>query len=227
MLRIHDLLDDNTIVFAAAVDRANVASLTLAEAAVVAGAVEKRRNEFATGRAVAHAALAQLGRTAEEILSGKDRAPIWPRGVCGSISHSHSLAVAAVTGSPRVGSVGIDIEHPRTLDRDIWRLVFLPAEIDQLKRTPDFQSRNLTAVTLFSAKEAFYTAQYPQTGRFLDFHAVHVELVPSPGAEGSGELWCTFQTTVGPFAIGTRVHGHYSCDSCDGGILTAVTMAWR
>ena len=59
-------------------------SLWPAERAVVSGAVAKRRAEFATVRACARSALAELGVPPAPILPGVRGAPGWPAGIVGS-----------------------------------------------------------------------------------------------------------------------------------------------
>jgi 4'-phosphopantetheinyl transferase EntD len=56
------------------------------EAVHVERAVEKRRRDFALGRACARRALAVLDdRPPTAILVGEERAPVWPEGIVGSI----------------------------------------------------------------------------------------------------------------------------------------------
>jgi 4'-phosphopantetheinyl transferase EntD len=57
------------------------------EADLVADAVEKRRREFVTTRRCARQALAQLGVPPVPIRPGPGRAPVWPAGVVGSLTH--------------------------------------------------------------------------------------------------------------------------------------------
>ncbi|MBN1173619.1 MAG: 4'-phosphopantetheinyl transferase, partial [Micromonosporaceae bacterium] len=57
------------------------------EAPLVARAVPRRRAEFTTGRHCARLALASLGVEPAAILAGPDRAPRWPAGIVGTITH--------------------------------------------------------------------------------------------------------------------------------------------
>ena len=66
------------------------------ERAAVAGAVASRQREFAGGRTCARRALLRLGHAAQPIPVGACRAPVWPHGVVGSITHCSSFAAAAV-----------------------------------------------------------------------------------------------------------------------------------
>ena len=73
-------------------------SLTSAERALIAGAVDKRRAEFATARALARQLFADHGREGAELLNDATRAPVWPEGLVGSISHTRGYC-GVVVGS--------------------------------------------------------------------------------------------------------------------------------
>ena len=80
-----------------------------AEAAQVATAVAKRRREFAAGRYLARKLLSRLDLPQDTpLLNGEDRAPVWPEGVAGTISHTRHRAAVAVARSPAVLSLGCD-----------------------------------------------------------------------------------------------------------------------
>lgn len=143
------------------------------ETPAVARAVPKRRAEFAAGRRAARAALAQLGLPAQAIPQGPDRAPRWPAGVTGSISHCDGLcvAVASVSGP----ALGVDIEPATPLAADLMDLVCTPSEQAWAAIQPD---PGLAAKQVFSAKEACYKAQYPLTGQLIGFDALTLTIAP-------------------------------------------------
>jgi 4'-phosphopantetheinyl transferase EntD len=103
--------------------RDEVAALLPEEAAEIAKAVAKRRFEFATGRACARQALAQLGVAPLALVSGPDRAPLWPAGVVGSISHTDRWCAAAVARARDVAALGIDLEPDEPLAPELWKQV--------------------------------------------------------------------------------------------------------
>ena len=76
-----------------------------AEAAIVARAVERRKDEFATIRRCARTALAELGVPAGPILPGVRGAPVWPAGIVGSMTHCVGYRAAAVARSAAPGLV--------------------------------------------------------------------------------------------------------------------------
>src|SRR5450432_2196927 len=82
--------------------------LTPEESDFLAGAVPGRVKEFGAGRACARAGLASLGWNDVSIPSGPDRAPIWPDGVVGSITHVEDYCLAVVARQDRIASLGVD-----------------------------------------------------------------------------------------------------------------------
>ncbi|MEV5463347.1 hypothetical protein AB0L17_35085 [Streptomyces cellulosae] len=82
------------------------APLLGAESGIVAGAVGKRRREFATVRWCARRALTDLGIAPVPILTGEGGAPAWPDGVVGSMTHCDGYRAAAVAHAGEVRGVG-------------------------------------------------------------------------------------------------------------------------
>jgi 4'-phosphopantetheinyl transferase EntD len=143
------------------------APLQGAEVGAMAGAVERRMAEFRSGRAAARAALAELGVTPGAIPVGADRAPVWPRGVVGSITHCTGLCVSAVASDRDLASLGIDAEPAEPLPDNVLNIV---ATRDERSRLAD----PVAGRVLFCAKEAFYKNWSARGGPFLDFTAVEV-----------------------------------------------------
>jgi 4'-phosphopantetheinyl transferase EntD len=174
------------------------APLFPAEEAAVVKAVEKRRREYAAGRAAARAALAKLGIAPVAIAASEDRAPEWPHGVVGSISHTKSCCVVAVARADSYVGVGLDVEGADALKPDLLRMICTPDEIARIRKLPP--AADWGKVT-FSAKEAFYKCYYPMVRVFLGFQDVELEIEPDtqrftaaiinpdkPGIEGSRVL---------------------------------------
>jgi 4'-phosphopantetheinyl transferase EntD len=148
------------------------------EARVVAGAVEKRRRDFAAGRACARRALAELGLGDAAIPVGASREPRWPAGVVGSITHCEGYCAAVVGWADDIGSIGIDAEPDDPLDGGVAGLVCTPAERRWIEQAPASVS---WATLMFSAKESLYKAWFPLTRRALDFCDIALEVVPEAG----------------------------------------------
>ncbi|HJL15026.1 MAG TPA: 4'-phosphopantetheinyl transferase superfamily protein [Sandaracinaceae bacterium LLY-WYZ-13_1] len=222
---VEGLLDPAVIVLTSPVDAAAEAELGPRERAALTRAGGKRRREYATARWLARRALARLGVAGFELLNDDDRAPRWPPGVAGSITHSDRRAVVAVGRLERVGTFGVDVEHRAGLAERLWRPT-LRAEEQRFLATRPPAERERWALFLFSAKEALYKAQYPVSREYMGFSALRVALEPEPDAPlSSGSMRCVFQRAVGPFPEGFVARGRYR--TLDGEVLTAVEIPSR
>lgn len=131
------------------------------------GAVAKRRSEFLAGRACAALALRQAGLP--ESVGRQGRAPVWPVGAVGSITHSRDRAIAAV--STRYRGVGIDCEAMVALDRATQLAAAIFSEAEARLR-PEALSFGAFFTLVFSAKEALYKALSARLDRIPDFREV-------------------------------------------------------
>jgi 4'-phosphopantetheinyl transferase EntD len=180
------------------------------EAAHLGHAIDARQREFAAGRAAARIAMAQLGLPPVAIPAAPDRAPLWPKGIMGSISHTGLLCAAVVsTGSQ---SPGLDIEQDTPLSRSLLSTICSPSEQQRIAG-PD---QLWLAKLVFSAKEAVYKAQYPLTGMLFGFD--HIDITFDLPARG---FTATFLKPAGGFAAGDKLLGRF--DRIDGHLVTA---AW-
>lgn len=143
-----------------------------AEAVAVANAVPARRREFAAGRAAARLAMADAGLAPAAVPAGPDRAPRWPAGISGSITHTRHVAAALAAYDGDWPAVGLDLEEARPMPPDLVDLVVGPE--DRLGDMPP----SLAATLLFSAKEAVFKAQFPVTGLWLDYRDVALTILP-------------------------------------------------
>jgi 4'-phosphopantetheinyl transferase EntD len=121
----------------------------------VARSAEKRRRDFALGRACARAALANLGHGEAVIAKGDNDAPLWPPGLTGSITHTAGYAAALAGEQSNFIGIGIDAEQVGGVTPDLWPRLFTRREQESLRAAPDSL---LAATLLFSAKEASYKA---------------------------------------------------------------------
>lgn len=120
--------------------------------------VDKRRRELQAGRAAARAAMRQLNLAPSPILAGPHRAPIWPAGVVGSISHCPNCCMAAVGSTDNFQAIGLDVEQVAPLKPDLWRMILTERERARIASVSvGMDPAKLT----FSAKEAFYKAYFP------------------------------------------------------------------
>jgi 4'-phosphopantetheinyl transferase EntD len=154
--------------------RNGLALLHPEERVQVEHAVPARQREFATGRRCARALLQQLGCADQPLLRGKDRLPIWPEGLVGSISHTRAACAVGVARREGVAAVGLDLEDDADLERDLWPEICTAEELRWLdgQRAAD---RGRLARLFFSAKECVHKLQYPEARVDLEFHEVKVE----------------------------------------------------
>ncbi|MFD9789955.1 4'-phosphopantetheinyl transferase [Streptomyces sp. NPDC059070] len=197
------------------------------EAEIVAQAVEKRRREFATVRLCARTALGRLGHAPGPIVPVQEgpawarRAPRWPDGVVGSMTHCDGYRAAAVAPASAIASVGVDAEPNAPVPDGVREMVTLPEErgtLDELARGhPEVAWDRL----LFSAKESVFKAWYPLTGRWLDFGDCVVTPDPERGTF-TGAL-----KVPGPVVDGVRVdvfHGRWGVAEGESGPLVATAV---
>ncbi|MEU9332601.1 4'-phosphopantetheinyl transferase superfamily protein [Streptomyces sp. NPDC048290] len=185
------------------------AALYPEEAALVAGAVPKRRREFATVRVCARAAMEGLGVPPRPVLPGERGAPGWPDGLLGSMTHCEGYAAAALAREGDLVSLGIDAEPHGPLPEGVLEAVALPAERDRLTRLAALRPGLHWDRLLFSAKESVYKAWFPLTRAWLDFSEADIDLVPDPGTDpGPGASSGTLRAELlvpGPLVAGRRL----------------------
>nr|WP_318381167.1 4'-phosphopantetheinyl transferase superfamily protein [uncultured Enterobacter sp.] len=133
----------------------------------LAQAVDKRKAEYFAARFCAQQLLRQLGDN-DVVGSHPDRAPQWPAGVYGSLSHSGDLAIAVVARQSSGLRPGVDIEHMNAdVMRETAEMFTTPAEQVLLARTD--LAREQALLITFSAKESLFKALYPQVQQMFDF----------------------------------------------------------
>jgi 4'-phosphopantetheinyl transferase EntD len=190
-----------------------------AEEELVGRAVAKRRREFATARRCAREALAELGVPATAVLTGKNREPLWPAGVVGSITHCEGYRGAVVAREQDLASVGIDAEPHAPLPSGVLRVVALPQEVTRLAELTAADPQHCWDRLLFCAKESVYKAWFPLAGRWLGFHDADIVI---------DRAAATFQATLlveGPPYGGTPLTGFTGRYAVSNGlILTAVAL---
>ena len=162
------------------------------ERAAISGAVKSRQAEFAAGRTAARAALARLGVPPVAIPAGRDRAPIWPTGITGSISHTQGLCIAVVARLTQTAALGIDIELLAGLTPDLIDMIATPQELALVPA----DCLGTAALRIFSLKEAAYKAQYSLSRTQFDFSTIRLT--------SSGPR---FTRDIPPFEKGTLLPG--------------------
>jgi 4'-phosphopantetheinyl transferase EntD len=189
------------------------------ERAAIARASESRRREFATARACARRAMAQLGLPKVAVLPGYRGAPQWPEGVAGSITHCAGYRAAAVALTRDVVSVGVDAEPNEALpNHGMLELISLAEERDRLSELaatiPGIHWDRL----LFGAKESVYKTWFPLARCWLGFESADIVIDPREGTFTARLL------VPGPLVAGTpltKLNGHWLADH---GFLVTATV---
>ena len=105
---------------------------------------------------------------------GAHREPVWPQGLLGSITHSADYAAAIVCQAGELCGIGIDIEYviDTPTRTDMIGEVVSSAELARLRTSDTAESINTLFTLVFSAKESFFKAVFPQVKHYFDFGAV-------------------------------------------------------
>lgn len=141
-------------------------------------AVPRRKADFLAGRAMVMAAMTCLDVTPQPVENAPTRAPIWPVGLTGSISHARGRCACLLSQNTRL-SFGVDTEaiaQDRTLAA-ILTETLSPSERVTIAGGPFPAATNATLA--FSAKEALFKALYARVGHHFGFDAAELCAAPS------------------------------------------------
>lgn len=197
--------------------RADQPTLMAAEVAAIARARPARLREFAAGRSAARRAMAELGAPQAVVPMGPDRAPIWPEGLIGSISHSRTCCIVALARSTTARAIALDVEENTPLDRDLVGEICTPSERDWLLTQPAAPQGHL-AKLIFSAKECAWKCQYALSRAMFGFDGLEIALDLA-----NGQFRATFTQAASPFVTGDHLDGRFATGG--GLIVTAMALA--
>lgn len=173
------------------------------EVLVIEQVTAARAREFGAGRAAARAAMEALGHVPRPVLQGEDRAPVWPPGLTGSITHSARDCLAVVTDSPDIAALGLDLEPSVPMEPALWPEICTPDEMLWLAGLGPSQ-RGHFAKLIFCAKEAVYKAQYQISRTMLGFQDVGLDMDLQ-----AGRFSATIRHEVSGIPTGTRIGGRF------------------
>lgn len=184
--------------------------------------VNKRKTEFLAGRICARTALHHL--TGEPFVPpiGEDRAPQWPIGTVGSITHGAGWAGAVVARQLHWDGLGLDIERiliPERADR-LANEILTPNEQQRLARLNDSE-RALLVTRTFSLKESLFKALYPLVRQRFYFQDAEVL---NTTAEGTARLRLLIDLSQ-TWHHGVELDGQFA--SFDGYLLSLVGVPAR
>lgn len=166
-----------------------------------------RRAEFLAGRWCARVAMGRCGPelAAAKVPIGRGRAPRWPPGLVGAITHADNLASAAVARVRDARGVGLDVEKrmDAAIAAEVRATIGTEREI-ALART-GLNLDGPSAVTLvFSVKESLFKCLYPIVGRTFDY--LDAEVI----AVDEGSRRCRARIGVG---LGAGIEAGFSLDA--------------
>lgn len=178
---------------------------------VVERAIDTRRLQYAAGRHCAREGMRALGVPPGPVTQDSDRAPCFPPGLVGTITHTQWWCAAAMALDTTRAALGVDVEPDSPLKASLFDSVLTPPEVARLRELDD-PLRGLVGKLVFSAKECAYKAQYTLSRTFYGFHGMRVELPGLTGAHtlpAEGEFSAVFLRDAGPFTTGDALHGRY------------------
>ena len=133
--------------------------------------VAKRQAEYLAGRLCAREALRRVTGQPGVPAVGADRAPQWPLGVVGSITHGDNWAAALVAQREQWRALGLDVERllPAERAQRLQGEILTPTEVQRLQNLDDETRAGRISLT-FSLKESLFKALYPLTLTRFYFH---------------------------------------------------------
>jgi len=138
----------------------------------VRGAVAKRQAEFLAGRLAARWCLKQCGFAPDPVPTipvGRHRAPVWPEGVAGSITHTTRRAICALCPASVASGVGIDLEEMIAPEQAESVAAQIHDDQELALALRSGIAPNAATTLIFSAKESLFKALYPRVGEYFGF----------------------------------------------------------
>jgi 4'-phosphopantetheinyl transferase EntD len=172
--------------------------------------------ELESGRVYAKRALAMIGINNIDLPIARDRSPLWPPGIVGSLTHLRGRDgqfAAAVARTTDVCAIGIDIERETGLHPRLWNFVLTQSELERILALPP-QQRMIEAQVAWCAKEALFKA----ARRPIDPTGVDIERDRSGG--NFVAIWRASESEMRPVEIW---QGRTTCSQ--GLILAAVVRS--
>lgn len=179
--------------------------------------VAKRQTEYLAGRLCAREGIRRVSGRASVPAVGADRAPQWPAGMVGSISHGSGWAGSLVASAQHWRGLGLDVEQPLAPARAerLAAQILTPDELLRLQGLPP--GRRAWRVSLsFSLKESLFKALYPLVLRRFYFH--DAELLDCH-EDGRAHLRLLIDL-AGDWPAGSELHGQFA--EVDGRLLSLV-----
>ena len=136
--KIQNQLAEKKIFFTGTHATKTIAVLYPEERKYIANAILKRQEEFATGQWCARQTLKKIGLKPAPLLRRKYNEPLWPKSICGSITHTANAACAVAAYTEQYLSLGIDIEkNDRKISGEAFHFITNEDERKWLKQIED------------------------------------------------------------------------------------------
>lgn len=166
----------------------------------------KRRAEYLAVRYAAQRLL-RARDCYDNVDSAPNRAPVWPAGFCGSLSHTSEYAIAVIAPAVGVTIPGVDIEVLSQPDiKEIADTFTIRQEGDYLLSIENINIETLLVI-VFSAKESLYKSLYPEVGLFFDFDvACFCEI----NTQEKTFTLIPIQTLSPDYVAGSLISGYYA-----------------
>lgn len=164
----------------------------------------RRQITWVAGRLAIRAALGELLGVEPATLGpvGTDdrRAPRWPAGVSGSLTHTDRWAIAWVARGDGL-TRGIDLEDPRRGGMHLADMLLLEPEKAATVALPE-SAQTSDLIRRFALKEAIYKAIDPRYRRYVDFKEVAVWPDAAGDMGGARVEWSLAQGERPPAEMG-------------------------
>lgn len=183
-------------------------------------AAPKRRAEFLAGRLCARDTLARLSGVPQVPGMAESRAPLWPPGLLGSITHSAGFAAALAASTRDYRGLGLDAERWLTRERArrLADQLLTPAEREWLATLPDADQGPFVTLA-FSLKESLFKALFPLVGVRFYFQDAELASWDRHAQRASLRL---LTPLAGDWPAGRHLHGQYV--SLEAWLLSVVSI---
>lgn len=173
-------------------------------------AVAKRKAEYVAGRLCAMRAIeAQTGQAGVSIATGASGAPVWPKGLVGSITHTHGFAAAALADGRCLRGLGIDSEEIMT-QKVMENVKARICRADEAYGTQGSMTEQVYTTMIFSAKESLFKCLHALVGKMFWFEDARIEIVDHDAGIFQAELmtdlteeFCRSVKLTGHFRVGS------------------------
>lgn len=170
-------------------------------------AVAKRQADFSSGRWCARSSMASLGIQQGPILQDRAGQPVWPKGICGSITHTDRACCSVLAFKKDYISLGLDLERrKRLISPGAGRIILNDDETAWINRSG--RNKDFLIKFVFCAKESVFKLLYPLTGK--RFYFSDVSILP-PDKKNRFEFRLK-RTLHADLKKGRLMHGVYFAD---------------